>query len=193
MRISLVFVVVQSLSHAWLWPHGLQHTRLPCPSPSPGACSNSCTLSQCGYLTSLLPCLQSSLWFIQPSISHDVLCIEGMISVVPFSFCLQSFPAWGSFPLCQLFTTGGQTIEASASASVLPMNIQDWFPLGLTSCISLQSKGLSEVFSNTTVQKHQLLGAQPSLWSNSIIHTLLVEKPQLWLYGLYWQSNIFAF
>ena len=109
-----------------LWPHGLQHTRLCCPSPTPGICSNACPLSQWCHLT----------------ISS---------SVAPFS-CLQSFPASGSFPVSQFFTSGDQSIGTSASASVLPMNIQDWFPLGLTGLI-LQSKGLSRVFSNTTVQK----------------------------------------
>ena len=111
-----------------LQPHGLQHARLPCPSPIPGACSNSCPLSQ---------------WW-HPTISS---------SVVPFSSCLQSFPALGSFPVSQFFTSGGQSIEVSASASVLPMNIQDWFPLEWTDWISLQSKGLSRVFSNTTISK----------------------------------------
>ena len=97
--------------------------------------------------------------------------------LVPFSSCLQSFPASGSFPVNQLFTLGGQGIEASASASILPMNIQDWFPLGLTGLISSQSKGLSRVFSNTTIQQHQFFDAQPSLWSNSHIHTRLLGKP----------------
>ena len=111
-----------------LQPHGMQHARLPCPSPTPGAHSNSCPLSRWCY----------------PTISS---------SVVPFSSCLQSFPASGSFPMSQFFTSGGQRIRASASGSVLPVNIQDWFPLGLAGWISLQSKGLSRVFSNTTVQK----------------------------------------
>ena len=111
----------------FLWPHGLQHARLPSPSPSPGACSNSCSLSG----------------WCHPTVSS---------SVIPFSSCLQSFPASGSFPVSQPFASGGQSIGASASASVLPMNIQDWFPLGLTDLISLQSKGLSRVFSNTTVK-----------------------------------------
>ena len=97
-------------------------------------------------------------------------------SVVPFSSCPESFPASGSFPVSQLFTNGDQNTGASASASVLPMNIQDLFPLGLTGWISLQSKGLSRVFSNTTVQKHQFFGTQPSLWSNSHICTWLLEK-----------------
>ena len=102
--------------------------------------------------------------------------------VIPFSSCLQSFPASGSFPTSEFFPSGGQSIGASASASVLPMNIQGWFPLGLTGLISLMSKGLSRVFSNTTVQKYQFLNAQPSLWSNSHVCTWLLEKPQPWLY-----------
>ena len=113
-----------------LWPHGLQHARLPCLPPSPRACSNSCP---------------SSRW-CHPTNSS---------AVVPFSSCLQSFPASGSFPISQFFTSDGQSIGTSASASVLLMNIQGWFPLGLTVLISLQSKGLLRVFSNTTVQKHQ--------------------------------------
>ena len=140
------------LTISWSFlPHGLQHTRLPCPSPSPGVCSNSCPLSQWCYLT----------------ISS---------SVTLFSFCLQSFPASGSFPMSRLFTSGGQSIGASASASVLPMNIQGWFLLELTGLISLKFKGLSRVFSKTTVWKHQFSGTQPSLWSNSHIHTWLLEK-----------------
>ena len=134
-----------------LWPHGLQHARPPCPSPTPRACSNSCLSSQWCY----------------PTISS---------SVVSFS-CLQSFPASGSFPMSQFFTSGGQSIGVSASASVLPMNIQDWFPSGLTGLISLQSKGLSRVFSSTTVQKHQFFSTQLSLWFNSHIHIWLLEKP----------------
>ena len=114
-------------------PHGLQHPRLPHPSPTPRACSNSCPSSQ----------------WCHPTISS---------SVVPFSSCPQSFPASGSFPKSQFFTSGGQSIGVSASTSVLPMNIQDWFSLGWTGWISLESKGLSRVFSNTTVQKHQFSG-----------------------------------
>ena len=98
-------------------------------------------------------------------------------SIVPFSACLQSFPAPEPFLMSQFFTSGGQTIGASASASALPVNIQDWFPSGLTDLISLQSKGLSRAFSNTTFQNHQLLSVQLSLWSNSHIHTWLLEKP----------------
>ena len=121
-----------------LRPHGLQHARPPCPSPTPGVYSNSCPLG----------------WWCQPTISS---------SVIPFSSRLQSFPASGSFPVSQLFTSAGQSTRASASASVLPMNTQDWSPLGWTGWISLQSKGLSRVFSNTTVQKHQFFSAQLSL------------------------------
>ena len=106
-----------------------------------------------------------------------------LLDVVPFS-CLQSFPASRPFPLSQFFTSGGQSIEVPASASVLPMNIQDSFPLGFSSLISLQSKGLNRrIFSNTTVQKHQFFTAQLSLWSNSHIHTWLLEKSQLWIDG----------
>ena len=121
-----------------LWPHGLQHTRPPCPSPTHRVYSNSCPLSQ----------------WCHPTISS---------SVVPFSFCLQSFPASGSFQVSQLFTIGGQSIGVSASNSVIPMNTQHWSPLGWTGCISLQSKGLSRVFSNTTVQKHRFFGTQLSV------------------------------
>ena len=128
-----------------LWPHGLQHTRLPCPWPTPGVYSNSCL---------------SSGWH-HPTISS---------SVIPFSSFLESFPASVSFPMTQFFPSGGQSIGVSASASVLPMNIQDWSPLGWTGWISLQSKGLSRVFSNTTVQKHQFFGTQLSLYSLTSIH-----------------------
>ena len=117
-----------------LWPHGLQHARLPCPSPTPGAYSNSCPSCQ---------------W------CHSIISSF----VVSFSFHLQSFPESGSFQMSQFFSSGGQSIGVSASGSVLPMNIQDWFPLELTGWISLQFKGLSRVFSNTTVQKHQFFGA----------------------------------
>ena len=112
-----------------LWSHEPQHDRPPCPSPTPSVHPNPCPLSR----------------WCHPTISS---------SVVPFSSCLQSFPAWGSFPMSQFFTSGGQSIGVSASASVLPMNTQDWSPLGWTGWISLQSKGLSRVFSYTTVQKH---------------------------------------
>ena len=123
-----------------LRPHELQHARPPCPSPTPGAYPNSCPLSR----------------WCHPTISS---------SVVPFSFCPQSFPASGSFQMSQFFTWGGQNIGASISASVLPVNIQYWFPLGWTGWISLLSKALSRVFSNTTVQKHQFFSTQLSLYS----------------------------
>ena len=138
---------VQLLSHVRLFiTHGLQHARLPCPSPTPRICSNSYPLS----------------WWCHSIISS---------SVVPFSSCPQSFPASGSFPVSQFFVSGGQSTGPSASASVLPMNIQDWFLLGMTGWISWQSKGLSRVFSNTTVQKHQFFSTQLSIWSTSHIHT----------------------
>ena len=133
------------------WPHGLQHTRPPCPSPTLEVYSNSCPLS----------------WFCHPTISS---------SVIPFSR-LQSFPASGSLQMSQFFASGDQIIGVSASTSVLPMNIQDWFPLGWTGWIFLQSKGLSRVFSNPTVQKHQFFSAQLSSQSNSHIHTWLLGKP----------------
>ena len=136
----VMFLTLQSVqsSHSVsysLRPYGLQHTRPPCPLPTPGACANSCSSSQ----------------WCHPTISS---------SGIPFSFCPQSCPPSGSFPMAQFFTWGGQSTGASASASVLPMNVQDWFPLGWTGWISLQSNGLSRVFSNTTVQKHQLFSAQ---------------------------------
>ena len=135
-----------------LWPHELQHTRPPCPSPTPGVHPDPCPLSR----------------WCHPGISS---------SVIPFSSCPQSFPALGSFPMSQLFAWGGQSIGVSASASVLLINTQDWSPLGWTGWISLQSKGLSRVFSNTTAQKHQFFGAQLSSQSNSHIHTWPLEKP----------------
>ena len=143
---------VQSLSCVWLfvipWTAACQASLSFTISRS---CSNSCPLSQ---------------WSL-PTISS---------SVVPFSSCLQCFPASGSFLMSWLFVSGGQIIGASASASVLPVNIQDWFPLGWTGLISLQSKELSRVFYNTTVQKHQFFNVQPSLWSDSHIHTWLLVK-----------------
>ena len=137
---SVQFSSVSSVAQSCLTlrPHGLQHTRLPCPSPTPRAYINWCP---------------SSRW-CHPTISS---------SVVPFSSCLQSFPASGSFQMSQFFTSGGQSIRVLASASVLPMYIQDWFPLRLTGFVSLWSKELSRVFSNTTVQKHQFFGTQLSL------------------------------
>ena len=133
-----------------LWPHELQNARPPCPSPAPGVHSNS----------------RPSSWWCHPVISS---------SVIPFSSCPQSLPA--SESMIQLFAWGGQNIGVSASASVLPMNTQDWSPLEWTGWTSLQSKGFSRVFSNSTVQKHQFFGAQPSSQSNSHIHTWLLEKP----------------
>ena len=135
-----------------LWPHELQNARPPCPSPTPGVYSNSCPLSQ---------------W------CHSTISF----SVVPFSSCPQLFPATGSFQMSQLFTSGSQSIGVSDAVSVLPMNIQDWSPLGWTGWITLQSKGLSRVFSNTTDQKHQFFGTQLSSQSNSHIHTWPLEKP----------------
>ena len=135
----------------YLWPHESQHARPPCLSPTPWVCSNSCPWSQ---------------WY-HPTISSSVIC---------FSSCPQSYSASGSFPMSQFFTSDGQSIGVSVSPSVLPMNIQNWFPLELTSLISLQSKALSRVFSSTTVQKYQFFGAQPSLWSNSHICTGLLKK-----------------
>ena len=132
-----------------LRPHGLQHNRPPSPLPSPEVWPSSCPLR----------------WWCHPAISS---------SVIPFSSCLQSFPASRSFPMSQLFLSGGQSI--GPSASVLSMNIRDW-SLGWTGLISLQSKGLSRVFSNTTVQKHQFFSTKLSLQSNSHIHTWLLEKP----------------
>ena len=133
-----------------LQPHGPQHTRLPCPSPTPGAYSNSCLLS----------------WWCHPTI---------LSSVIPFSH-VQSFPATGSFQMSQFFASHGQNIGISASASVLPMHIQNWFPLGLTGLISLQSKGLSRVFSNTTVENYQFSD------------TMLLYSPTVTSKHDYWKS-----
>ena len=138
-----------------LQPHGLQHARLTCPSLSTGVCSNSCPLSR----------------WCHPTIS----------SFVALFSCLQSFPALGSFPRSWLFASGGQSIGASASASVLPMNIHGCFPLGWTGLISLMFKGLSIVFFSPTIQKHRFFGAQPSLWSNTNLS-----------FYLYFSSNTFT-
>ena len=135
-----------------LRPHESQHARPPCQSPTPGVYSDSCPLSR----------------WCHPAISS---------SVILFSSCPQSLPALGSFPVNQLFAWGGQSVGVSALASVLPVNTQDWSPLGWTGWISLQSKGLWRVFSNTTVQKHQFFGSQLSSQSNSHIHTWPLEKP----------------
>ena len=134
-----------------LRPHGLQHARPPCPSPTPRACSNSCPWSQ----------------WCHPTISSPVIHFP----------CFQSFPESGSFPMSWFFASGGQSTGVSALASVLPKKSQGWSPLEWIGWISLQSKGLSRVFSNTTVQKHQFFSAQPSSQSNSHIHTWPQEKP----------------
>ena len=139
----------------FLWPYGLQHTRLPCPSPTPGACSSSCPLNQ----------------WCHPTISS---------SVIPFSSCFQSFPASGSFPVNHVFASVGQTI-------------QDWIPFGLTGLISLLSKGLSSVFSNTTAQKHQFFSAQLSLWSYSYIHMSAGKTIALTVWTFVGQRNVSAF
>ena len=139
--------------------HGQQYARFPCPSSSPGVCSNSYPLSWWCYTT-----------------------------VIPFSSCPQSFPASGSFPMSWLFTSGGQSIGTSASASILPMNIQGWFPLGLTGLI-LQSKGFSRIFSSTTIQKHQLFHTQHFLWSKSHIRTWLLKNHSFDYKDLCWQSD----
>ena len=155
LMLSCMFSAVQfscSVMSDSLWPHELQHVRPPCQSPTPRVYPNSCPLSLWCHLT----------------ISS---------SVVPFSSCFQSFPTSRSFQMSHLFTSGGQSIGVSASASVLPVNIQNCFPIGWTGWISLQSTGLSRVFSNTTVQKHQFFGAQLSSQSNSHIHTWLLENP----------------
>ena len=141
-----------------LWSRGLQHARLPCPSPTPRVYSNSCPSRQ----------------WCHPTISS---------SVILFSHP-QSFPASGSFQMSQFFTSGGQSIGVSASASVLSVKIQDWFPLGLTGFISLLSKRLSSVFSSTTIWKHQFFSAQPPLWSSSPFHTWTLDQPCVSIYPL---------
>ena len=156
-----------------LRPHEPQHAGPPCPSPTHRVHPNSCPLS----------------WWCHPAI---------LSSAVPFSSCPQSFLASGSFAMSQLFTWGGQSIGVSASTSVLPMNNQDWSPLGWTGWISLQSKGLSRLFPNTTVQKHRFFSAQLSSQSNSHIHAWPLEKPSPWLDGpllvnFCWQCNVSAF
>ena len=152
-QIYIQFSSVQSLSHVWLFV-------------TPWIAARQASLSITNSQSSLR---LTSIESVMPS-GHLILCC-------PFSSCPQSFPASGSFPMNQLFPLGSQSIGVSASASVLPMNTQDWSPLGWTGWISLQSKGLSRLFSNTTVQKHQYFGTQPSSQSNSHIHTWLLEKP----------------
>ena len=152
-----------------LWPHRQQQARILCPPLSPGVCSNSCPLSQ----------------WCHPTISS---------SATLFSSCPQSLPASESFPKSQLFTSGGQSIGASASELVLPMNIQGWVPLGLTSLTSLLSRGLSRVFfSSTTTWKHHFFGSQPSLWSNSHSRTWLLENHSFYCMDLCWQNDASAF
>ena len=157
------FCLYSKMSHLYFYPlpfrfyshvvvQSLSYAQLSCPPPTSRTYSNSCPSHQ----------------WCHPTISSYV---------VPLSSCLQSFPASGSFPRSQFFTSGGQSIGVSASASVLPMNIQDWFPLGWNGWISLKSKRLSRAFANITVQKHQFFGTQLSLQSNSHIHTWLLEKP----------------
>ena len=153
---KLSVIVIQLLSYIQLWPHGLQHARLPCPSPSPRVCSNSCPLS---------------LW------CHPVISS----SVTPFFSCPQSFPVSGSFPLSQLFTSDGQSMGASASASALPRNIQGWFPLGLTGLISLLSKWLLRVFSSTTMRSINSLALS------------LFYGPTLTSIHDYWKKNSFDY
>ena len=148
-------LVVLSLNHVSLWPHGLQHARLPCPSLSPRVGSN-------------------------PWVSNAIQSSCLLSSPIPPAFYLSQHQ--GLFQWSTLYIKWAK-YWASTSASVLAMNIQGWFPLGLTGLISLQSKGLSRVFSNTTVQKHKFFCPQPSLWSNSHMHIWLLEKPQLWLDG----------
>ena len=149
-----------------LWSHGLQYTRLTCLSPTPGVYSNSCPLSR----------------WCHPTISS---------SVVPFSSHLQSFPASGSFQMSQFFTSGGQSIGVSALASVLPVNIQDWFALGWTGWISLQSKGLSRVFSNTTVQKHQC----SAFFTVQLSYPYMTTGKTIALirWSFFWKSTVSAF
>ena len=158
MMLAPQFSSVQSLSRVRLFVTPWVAVTQASPSPTPGVHWNSCPLSRWSH----------------PAISS---------SVVPFSSCPQSLPASESFPMSQLFAWGGQSIGVSTSAKVLPKNTQDWFPLGWTGWISLQSKGLARIFSNTTVQKHQFFSAQFSSQSNSHIHTWLLEKPQPWLEG----------
>ena len=158
MSLSQIIVSVSQFSHSVvsdsLWTHGLQHARSPCPLPTSTVYSNSSPLS----------------WWWHPTI---------LSSIVPFSSCLQSFPALGSFQMSQFFASGGQSIGASASASVLPMNIQDWFPLGWTGWISLQSKGLSRVFSNTTIKS-----------INSLVLSFLYSPTLTSIYD-YWKNHSF--
>ena len=150
--VSSLVELKSSIVSSSLRPHGLEHTKHRCPSLSPGICANSCPLSR---------------W------CHPTILSSGSL----FSCCSQSFPVPGSFPVSHLFTSDSQSIGASTSASVLPMNIQSWFPLELTGLISMLSKGLTSVFSSTTIQKLQFFSTQSSLWSNSHSYTWVMEKP----------------
>ena len=150
-----------------LWPYGLQHTRLPCPLLSPGLCANSCPLSR----------------WCHPTVSSSAILF----------FCLQSFPASRSFTMSQLFASGGQSIGASASASVLPVNIQDWFPLGVIGFISLESKGLSRVFSGTPIGKHKFFSTQLSLVQLSHPYMTTGKTVALTRQGFVDQVNVSAF
>ena len=151
-----------------LWSHRLKHARFPCPSLSPGISTHSCLFSH----------------WCHPTI---------LSSVTSFSSCPQSFPTSESFPMSWLFASSCQIIGASASVSVLSINFQGWFPLGLTGLISLLSKGLSRVFSRTTIWEHQFFGAQPSLWSNSHFHKWLLKNHSLDYTDLCWQSDVLVF
>ena len=155
---QIAVAVVQSLKSNSLWPHGLQHAKLPLPSQSPRVCSNSWPLSQWCYS------------IISSSVAH-------------FSSCPQSFPASGSFPMSWLFASGGQSTGPLASVLVLPMNIQGWFPLGLTGLISLLSKGHSKEFFSSTIQKHQFFSTQPSFTVQLSHPYMTTGKTQFWLYG----------
>ena len=152
MHFSTCYQFSHSVVSDSLQPHELQHARPPCPSSTPRVHSNPYSLC----------------WWCHPTI---------ISLAVLFSSCFQSFPASGSFPMSRFFASGGQNTGVSASTSIIPMNTQDWSPSGWTGWVSLQSKGFSRVFSNTTVQKHQFFGAQLSSQSNSHIHTWPLEKP----------------
>ena len=158
-----------TLLYTWNWHKGVNQLCCLVAQSCPTLCDPmDCSVPGFLFLHQLLELTQTGVHWVGGTISS---------SVVPFSSCLQFFPASGSFLMRWLFATGAQSIGASVSASVLSMNIQDWFILGLTGLISLQSKGLSRIFSNSTFQKHQFFGTQPFLWSNSDIHTWLLQKP----------------
>ena len=187
LKVSLTYHIPDCLANVhhltpFLYPHGYPTGFLATMVNPAHSCS--VTLSHSALCNSLncstpgFPVLPHLPEFAQTHIQWIGNAIQpSSSSVIPLFSCLQSFPASGSFPVSQLFASGGKSIGASASASVLSMNSQGWFPLGLTGLISLQSKGLSRVFSNTTVQKHQFFSSQPSLWSSSHICMWLLEKP----------------